>query len=87
MAGVHHRIASFSAGGEYFAHSDPDGVLKIWKTATGDSNEQLIASNLSTVTCTCVQWGPGRHLKSVSVSRSNRKLTQQSAKLKIYALR
>lgn len=67
MAGLPTNTAScFSPKGEYLAYTGLDGVLQIWDTASGNSIANFTPSKHLTATCTCLQWGPGRHLKSVS---------------------
>lgn len=66
MAGRSNVVSSFSPRGAYLAFSGYDGVLKILETVTGNSIADFSPSKHLTATCTCLQWGPGRHLKSVS---------------------
>ena len=68
MASQTKVACSFSSTGDYLAYSGFDGVLKIWETATGNSVADFSPSQHLTATCTCLQWGPGRHFQSVSVS-------------------
>ena len=53
---------SFSSNGEYCLYSSPDGVLKLWDTATCKLSQQYTPSSHLTTTCTCLSWGPKRQM-------------------------
>ncbi|KAK7103270.1 WD repeat-containing protein 43-like [Littorina saxatilis] len=73
MAGLPNIASSFSPKGDYLAYAGFDGVLKIWETTTGNSVADFSPSKHLTATCTCLQWGPGRHLKSPHTPRKKKK--------------
>lgn len=65
MASQQTSVVAFSSNGEYFACSSADGVVKLWQTSTGNLVQEFSPSKHLTATCTCLRWGPGRHMQSV----------------------
>ncbi|KAL5008350.1 hypothetical protein ScPMuIL_013931 [Solemya velum] len=47
---------SFSDSGDYFLHSSPDGILKLWETDTGSLKQEYTPSSHLSATCTCLSW-------------------------------
>ncbi|XP_069117175.1 WD repeat-containing protein 43-like [Argopecten irradians] len=49
---------SVTRNGEYALYSSPDGVLKLWDTATGNLRQEYTPSAHLSATCTCLAWCP-----------------------------
>ncbi|XP_046551150.1 WD repeat-containing protein 43-like [Haliotis rubra] len=63
----------FSQNGEVLAYSSPDGVLKLWDSSTGQLNKEYTPSSHLSATCSCLSWGPGRHLSGTPKRKRRKK--------------
>ncbi|KAK6177405.1 hypothetical protein SNE40_015512 [Patella caerulea] len=46
----------FSPNNEFLAYASPDGVLKVWETASGILKQEYTPSSHLSATCTCMSW-------------------------------
>lgn len=51
-----------SENGENAIYSSPDGVLKLWESATGNLRQQYTPSAHLSASCTCLAWGPSKRV-------------------------
>nr|XP_053642499.1 LOW QUALITY PROTEIN: WD repeat-containing protein 43-like [Cherax quadricarinatus] len=65
MASV--KLMNFSPTGEKFAHSGPDGILRIWNTISGILEHEYQPSEHLTATTTCVRYSPQKEKKKAAV--------------------
>ncbi|XP_046371992.2 WD repeat-containing protein 43-like [Haliotis rufescens] len=63
----------FSQNGEILVYSSPDGVLKLWDSSTGQLNKEYTPSSHLSATCSCLSWGPGRHLSGTPKRKRRKK--------------